>query len=240
MPPKKKTFNHAARVAADDDDVRAFHRIAAEGSKDEMKRALVKYAEKYGDDIIDAVDKEGRTAFMKAAETSHTPTMAVLLEAGAEIDGRDYNGNTALLIAAHRGYKSAVLWLLDKGADLKASNYSGETALMKAGHHKVNLDGKSPISNRKKDTVEALLERGVSVDAVDRSGKTAEQLAEATGHRSVAGIIRRERDARMLREKARAATINDVVHSLTVGGVNRDVRMKPMRFKPPGNSSNTP
>jgi len=234
--PKKKTFNHAARVAADDDDVRAFHRIAAEGSKEEMKKALVKYSEKYGDDIIEAADKEGRNAFMKAAETSHTPTMGVLLEAGADIDARDHNGNTALLIAAYRGYKAAVIWLLDKGANPKMANYAGQTALMMAGAHKLNTDGKSPISNRKKETVEALLERGALIDAVDRNGKTAEQQAEATGHRSVAGIIRRAREVRMAQEKERAAKINDVVHSLTVGGIAKDVRMKPLRFKPPSNN----
>ncbi len=228
--PPTPAFNQAAAYAPDSEEVSSFHRIAAEGSKIALQAAI----EKYGVAIISARDAQGRTALMKAAETCHTPTMDVLLVAGASLEAADKNGNTALLLTAEKGYKAGISWLLNRGANIDHANNTGQTALMLAGKHDNNRDGNHRISNRKKEAVTELLLRGANFDLKDKCGQTAEEQAQAAFHRDVARLIIDAR-ARIALEKQQAAErLRDVIHSLTTGGIGRDVSRKAVKFKNSG------
>ena len=228
--PPTPAFNKAASYAPDSDEVSSFHRLAAQGSKVALQEAI----DKYGPAIIDARDAEGRNAFMKAAETCHTPTMEVLLNAGTGINATDKKGNTALLLTAEKGYKAAIEWLLNRGANIDHANDSGQTALMLAGKHDNNRDGQHRISNRKKDAVTALLKRGADMDLKDKRGQTAQDQAEAANHRDVARLIAEDRSRRALEKQQEAERLRDVIHSLTTSGIARGVSRKTVKFKPFG------
>jgi glucose/arabinose dehydrogenase len=76
-----------------------------------------------------AVDPQGFTALMLAAERGDRDVAEALLDRGAAIETRTPAGNTALMIAAHRGRLDVVRLLLDRGADASAGNVDGWTAL---------------------------------------------------------------------------------------------------------------
>ncbi len=228
--PLNPAFNQAASYAPDSEEVSIFHRIAAQGSKVGLQAAI----DKYGPAIVDARDAQGKTAFMKAAETCHTPTMDVLLRAGTGINATDKNGNTALLLTAEKGYKACIDWLLDRGANIDHANDKDETALMLAGKHDNNRDGQHRISNRKKDAVVALLHRGANMELKDKRGLTAEAQAESANHRDVARLIADDRARRALEKQLEAERLRDVIHSLTTRGIARDVSRKAVKFKPSG------
>ncbi len=58
-------------------------------------------------------------------EIGNTPSLTMLLDAGADIDARGMNGDTPALYAAWLGRFDIVYELLDRGADYKARNYFG-------------------------------------------------------------------------------------------------------------------
>ena len=75
------------------------------------------------------VHKEGWTALHYASTGAHLPVMALLLEAGAQINARSPNGTTPLMMAAHYGNAAAVKFLLEAGADTSLKNQLGLSAL---------------------------------------------------------------------------------------------------------------
>lgn len=221
-------FNAAAKAPITPEDVSIFQSIAAHGTKQSLAEKL----QEFGPDIMRQADRDGRNAFLKAAETCHTPTMALMLAAGMEVDTRDAKGNTALMIVAYKGYKSAAEWLISKGADVNASNKAGQTVLMLAGLHKDNRDRKSPMSQKKQETIALVLEKGADIDAKDARGQTALQQAEALNHMPAKRLILQEQAARDARKAAQAAAVEDLCHSLTVRGTAQNIQPKPIRFRP--------
>jgi ankyrin repeat protein len=116
--------------------------------------------------------ESGASAFLRAAQSSDTELMKLLLERGADPKVRSDYGDTALTAAAGIGWVDGVTYersakenleavrmLLDLGLDPNASNSEGRTPLMGAA-----LKGRS-------DVVQLLVDRGAKLDARDRGSR---------------------------------------------------------------------
>jgi ankyrin repeat protein len=70
-----------------------------------------------------------RTPLREAARNGHTAAIAVLLKAGARVNGADGDGYTPLMYAARNGCATAVHTLVAAGADIHRADKDGDTAL---------------------------------------------------------------------------------------------------------------
>ncbi|KAH0493756.1 hypothetical protein TgHK011_000407 [Trichoderma gracile] len=131
---------------------------------------------------IEARDKDGQTALMKAA---HAPYVRLLLDRGAIIEATDDSGMTALMHAVREPRLDVVEELLGRGAAVHPKAKDGKTALLH-----VPIDSMMPYLSRDEDTAWSLLERliknGAFVDDRDDSGKTL--LMEITRKGDAPGI----------------------------------------------------
>lgn len=71
----------------------------------------------------------GRTALHMAAEAGNADAMAVLLEAGADVEANTDDGLTALHVACQRGHADAARLLLDRGVEPCAATSDGSLAV---------------------------------------------------------------------------------------------------------------
>jgi ankyrin repeat protein len=128
---------------------------------------------------------------MRAARFGDAAAMRVLIEAGADVSKQQRNGNTALLFASGVGFQigdggfartdtgkeedaiAAIKLFLDAGADVNQSTTNGDTPL----HAAAARDGGQ--------IVRYLVSRGANLDAKDKSGRTA--LDVALGRPAAAG-----------------------------------------------------
>jgi ankyrin repeat protein len=126
---------------------------------------------------------EGTTPLMRAARFGDAAAMRVLIEAGADVSKQLRNGNSALLFASGVGFQigdggfartdkgseedaiAAIKLFLDAGADVNQSTASGETPL----HAAAARDGGQ--------IVRYLVSRGANLEARDKSGRTALDVA---------------------------------------------------------------
>ncbi len=105
---------------------------AAVSSKPRVVTALLDQGAK-----IDALDADGKTPLLKAAdfarpfaENSRDAHAALILIArGADVNHQDADGNTALMLAAEYGLTDVARALLAKGANIIIRNKAGDTAL---------------------------------------------------------------------------------------------------------------
>jgi uncharacterized protein len=128
--------------------------------------------------------EDGATAFARAAESSDTALMTLLLKYGADPTTPTANGDTALTLAGGIGWVEGVTYersrqenveavrmLLDLGLDPNGANIEGRTALMGAA-----LKGRN-------DVVRLLVERGAKLDARDRGSRDSDKVGSAAaGH----------------------------------------------------------
>jgi uncharacterized protein len=112
---------------------------------------------------VDAVDANGRTPLMLAAESGSDEMTALLLQNGADTAARDREGCTALMHGL--GNAQRVFQLLDQGADLDARDSQGRTPLIRATERCYLR------------TLRLLLERGADVQAADARGDRALPIA---------------------------------------------------------------
>ena len=116
--------------------------------------------------------ESGASAFVRAAQSSDTELMKLLLERGADPKVRTDYGDTALTLAGGIGWVDGVTYersakenleavrmLLDLGLDPNASNSEGRTPLMGAA-----LNGRN-------DVVQLLVDRGAKLDTRDRGSR---------------------------------------------------------------------
>ena len=116
--------------------------------------------------------EDGATPFVRAAQSSDTAVMALLLEHGADPKLVTANGDSALTASAGIGWVdgvtyersaadnlAAVRMLLDLGLDPNHANKEGRTALMGAA-----LKGRP-------DVIRLLVERGARLEARDRGSR---------------------------------------------------------------------
>lgn len=108
-----------------------------------------------GADVNARERRYGKTALMGV---SSPEVAAVLLAAGAAVDGLDRTGQTALFYAAMNGNVPMIEALLRAGANVNARSDSGGTALMEAA------------SNGQPEAVRALLAAGADAKLKDGNG----------------------------------------------------------------------
>jgi ankyrin repeat protein len=121
--------------------------------------------------------EEGATPFVRAAQSSDTELMKLLLERGADPKATTANGDNALTASAGIGWVEGVTYersakqnveamrmLLDLGLDPNHANVEGRTALMGAA-----LKGRS-------DVVVLLVERGARLDQHDRGSRDTDKV----------------------------------------------------------------
>jgi uncharacterized protein len=144
---------------------------------------LHKFAQDQGDKTM----AEGATAFMRAARGGDVETMKLLLAKGADPKLANKDGLTALLVAAGVSWAdkvrstdeqalAAVKLCVELGLDVNAATDRGETAL-----HGAALRGANNV-------VTYLVEKGAKLDAKNKQGYTALDVANGKG--GLAGTTR--------------------------------------------------
>ena len=128
--------------------------------------------------------EEGATPFVRAAQSSDTELMKLLLKFKADPKARTVLGDTALTASAGIGWVEGVTYersakenleairmLLDLGLDPNHANNEGRTALMGAA-----MKGRN-------DVVLLLVERGARLDTRDKGNRDTDKVASAAaGH----------------------------------------------------------
>lgn len=169
---------------------------------------------------VRAADAQGNTPLHIAAIKGRAELLPLLREAGAEVAARDKLGRTPLHGAAMYNQAAVVKWLLGEKADVGATDGQGRTPLHAAvlryravmitqlldagaavnardaaGATPLILTAAAGEEEHELDTLatavaEALITRGADVTAVDDSGRTALQHAEARGMTQLAERLR--------------------------------------------------
>jgi ankyrin repeat protein len=128
--------------------------------------------------------EDGATAFARAAQSSDTVLMKLLLKHGADPNIATANGDTAITLAGGIGWVEGVTYersreenveavrmLLDLGLDPNTANNEGRTALMGAA-----LKGRNAV-------VQLLVDRGARLDMHDHGSRDTDKIGSAAaGH----------------------------------------------------------
>ncbi len=146
------------------------------GLKENISLAKVKDLLEKGADV-NARDKDGYTALMRACANGHTDTARLLIEKGADVKAKSEDGKTALMAACANGHTDTAQLLIEKGADVKAKSEYGDTALMWA------------CVNGHADVAQLLIEKGADVKARNKGGYTALMLACKKGYADVEQLL---------------------------------------------------
>lgn len=165
----KKASERAAWLTA------ALVAAAASGSDDTPQRVAM---------LIDRgadpnASHHGRPPLHEAASRGHLPTIEMLLDRGADLDGVDCIENTPLMCATNSGQEAAMRHFVDRGATLSHATSIGETALTTAIDRFRYRDDEEPDLT----CVDLLLEAGAPVSGPRRdSPRTPLRSAVEVGH----------------------------------------------------------
>eukprot|EP00042_Codosiga_hollandica_P013685 m.31115 g.31115 ORF g.31115 m.31115 type:complete len:158 (-) comp41603_c0_seq1:595-1068(-) len=85
---------------------------------------------------LDALDKENRTAVMRAVINGVSVCTSLLIDAGANLLVADLDGRSALMLAVVSGHTRCTDLLLRGKADARRADNNGQTALMMAAQLK--------------------------------------------------------------------------------------------------------
>jgi ankyrin repeat protein len=140
---------------------------------------------------LNAANRFGATALLRAAQNGCADVVEALLRAGADANKADKEGDAPLSEATSAPIAKM---LIERGADVNATNKRGGTALLRAARYdradvvealllagaanKANDDGNAPLSVAASAPIaKMLIERGADVNATDECGQTALLLA---------------------------------------------------------------
>jgi ankyrin repeat protein len=118
----------------------------------------------------------GWSALHVGAAYADIEMLAVLMSAGADVDGRDRKGFTPLFFATKQPYSNAEM-LLSNGADIDARAKHGFTAL-----HCAATEGNEEL-------VRFLIAHGANTHLQTDARQTAWALAVRSGYRAVAALL---------------------------------------------------
>jgi serine/threonine protein kinase/ankyrin repeat protein len=121
---------------------------------------------------LEARDSRGRTALHRAASEGKTEVVRLLLDSGALLNTKANDGATPLLYAVQFGKMPVLELLIARHAQVDLAEASGSTPLIIASVGNEYLHNNAPM-------VEALLNAGAKVDAVDSRGRSALHRASA-------------------------------------------------------------
>lgn len=125
---------------------------------------------------INAQDKYGFTALMRAALFGHISLIQLLIKNDASLDLQNIYGQTALFLAACFHPDAAKL-LIKKGANINHQTIDGDTALIKAAR------------NGHKDIVELLIDKGADLNITNHEDDTALEIARANGQQDIINLL---------------------------------------------------
>jgi ankyrin repeat protein len=119
-----------------------------------------------GMDANTAIDREGNTALMVAANNGRTEVVDELVQAGANVNVTNRQGVSPLMRAATQEDVALVKKLIAAKADLNQKDSRGETALSFAA------------ARGRRETVTLLLDSGAQPEAIDRAFVAAAESGE--------------------------------------------------------------
>jgi ankyrin repeat protein len=158
---------------------------------------------------INARDRNRRTALHWAALYGGKGLVAILIDAGAQVDARDYYG-TPCHLAIGRGHKDVVKLLMDAGADvsqlydehwtvLHLAATSGNPGMVKfVLRQPVDINVPDSIGNTPVHlaaqfghgkVVEVLMSKGANINAVNTVGNTPLDIAEGWEHEDTCKLL---------------------------------------------------
>ncbi len=182
------------------------HELAQQGNLDGVKTLIEKDPE-----LIDARDKDGRTPLHWACRGVHLDMVKYLMEKGADVNAEDANKVVPLHSLATRNSAEAMEILIAKEANVDAANFGGNTALHYAGMNdaadaaavlvkngadlEIKEDyGRTPLVLCARErggpkTIKVLLDGGADVNARDKFGASALDLAAWRGKKEVVDLL---------------------------------------------------
>ena len=128
---------------------------------------------------IDAQNKFGDTALIKASFNGQDDIVKILLDANASLNMQDNFGHTALIDASRQGYDKVAKQLIDAKANLNIQNIYGKTALILASFYNHS------------DIVKLLVNAGANRNIKDNDGKTALMYAREKGYSDIVSLLNR-------------------------------------------------
>ena len=149
---------------------KALSRAARDGKVQEVERLIAEGVS------LDAKDGGGNPALANAAAFGHLDVLKLLRRHGANLEASNPDGVTALMFATLNGKADCAEVLLEWGANKDAAGNLGHTAL-----HIAAEKGQLECAR--------LLVRAGADQAARSSGATALDVAQATGHAEVAGML---------------------------------------------------
>eukprot|EP00904_Undaria_pinnatifida_P002822 jgi/Undpi1/12540/HiC_scaffold_6.g02209.m1 len=126
---------------------------------------------------VGAIDGEGNTPLLTAAETGGVALCELLLARGANADARNYEGLSALFLAVLGDAPECVEVLLYAGANPNEERTDSTNALHSAAEKGVT------------QVMTCLLLHGAQMDATDASGRTALMYAVKANHGTAAALL---------------------------------------------------
>jgi ankyrin repeat protein len=124
---------------------------------------------------LNAKDREGWTALMRAAEKGYVITVKILLSKGADVNVQNKFGKTALMYAKQKGYNEIVKLIQED--IVEEAKIDNTTARKNNNTDEKDQYGREKLFNASRygriEEMQALLDKGININVKDDNGATA-------------------------------------------------------------------